>query len=104
MSSRKKNPYKQRNASLPQKKLFLSLANIRSLKLFRLQAVGKCCQSHCVMTSVCKSRGILSLDKHVALSAAVAAWNGSWHKVAPTAKNNLWRYTTERGKIQGGEF
>lgn len=51
-----------------------------------------------------KSRGILSLDKHVALNAAVTSWNGSWHKVAPLAKNKLWRYTTDQGKIQGREF
>lgn len=52
------------------------------------------------MTSVRKSRGILSLDKHLALSAAVTSWNASWHKVAPQAKNKLWRYTTDQGKIQ----
>lgn len=57
----------------------------------------------CAVTSVCKSRGILSLDKHVALSAAVTSWNGNWHKVAPRAKNKR-RYTAEQGKIEGREF
>lgn len=52
------------------------------------------------MTSVCRGRGILSLDKHVALGVAVTSWNGSWHKVAPQTKNKLWRYTTEQGEIQ----
>lgn len=56
------------------------------------------------MTSVRKSRGILSLDKHAALNAAVTSWNGGWHKVAPLAKNKLWQYTTDQGKIQGREF
>lgn len=81
----------------PSSFLFLSLPNIWSVKLARPPGCRYCCQSHRVMTLVCKSRGILSLDKHLALSAAVTSWNGSWHKVAPGAKNILWRYVAERG-------
>lgn len=39
--------------------------------LYRHQTSGNAARPRCVMTSVRKSRGILSLDKHVALSAAV---------------------------------
>lgn len=60
-----------------------------SVKLARPPGCRYYCQSHHVMTLVCKSRGILSLHKHLALSAAVTSWNGSWHKVALQAKNTL---------------
>lgn len=71
-----------------------------------VQAPGcwSCCQSHCVVTSVWRGRGILSLDKHVALITAVTSWNGIWHKVATQAINKLYRYTTEQGKTEGGEI
>lgn len=39
--------------------------------LYRHQTAGNAARPRCVVTSVRKSRGILSLDKHVALSAAV---------------------------------
>lgn len=37
--------------------------------LYRHQTAGNAARPRCVVTSVRKSRGILSLDKHVALSA-----------------------------------
>lgn len=43
----------------------------------------------CIVTSWWRGRGILSLDKHVGLSAAATSWNGGWHKVAARAKNEL---------------
>lgn len=71
---------------------FPSLPKIWSVKLGLPPGCRYYCQSHRVMTLVCNSRGILSLHKHLALSAAVTSWNGSWHKVALEAKNILRRY------------
>lgn len=58
----------------------------------------------CAVTSVREGRGILSVDKHVALSAAVTSWNGSWHEATHLAKNKRWRYSAEHGNIQGENF
>lgn len=51
---------------------FFSLSfQLFTFDLYRHQTAGNAARPRCVVTSVRKSRGILSLDKHVALSAAV---------------------------------
>lgn len=52
--------------------LLKDIFHLLTSDLFRPQAVGNAArQSRCVVTSASQGRGILSLDKHVALSAAV---------------------------------
>lgn len=56
--------------------MVLSLEMFFSFQLFIFdlyghQSAGNAARPSCIMTSMRKSRGILSLNKHVALSAAV---------------------------------